>query len=294
MAITTSETMSIPAEKTSRLWLAKLLTRPAMIISISILTIFVIIAAFGPLVAGDYLAISALRRMKPPNSSAWFGTDHLGRDIFARTIVGSRNSLIVGASVALSAVTVGTLLGLYAGYFRFGDRIVMRVMDGLMAIPGVLLAISLAALLGSGLVTVIVAILVPEIPRMTRLVRGVVLTLKEQPYVTAAVSIGTSTPKILLRHILPNSVGVLTVQATYVCASAILTESVLSFLGVGTPPDVPSWGNVMATGRQYFQIAPWIIGFPGLFLSILVLSINIFGDALRDSLDPRLKKRSGI
>jgi len=281
-----------PGER--RAWWAGLFARPATLISVSILIVFFLIAALGSFFVGDHLAISSLRRMRPPSATAWFGTDHLGRDIFARTVIGSRNSLIVGASVAGLAVTIGSLLGLYAGYFRYGERAIMRVMDGLMAIPGVLLAISLAALLGSGLVTVIIAILVPEIPRMTRLVRGVVLTLKEQPYVTAAVSIGTTTPKILFKHILPNSVGVLTVQGTYVCASAIMTESVLSFLGVGTPPDIPSWGNIMASGRQYFQIAPWIIGFPGLFLSILVLSINIFGDALRDSLDPRLKRRGGL
>jgi peptide/nickel transport system permease protein len=170
----------------------------------------------------------------------------------------------------------------------------MRLMDGLMAIPGVLLAIALASLLGGGLTTIIIAIMVPDLPRMVRLVRSVVLTLKEQPFVTAAISIGTPVPKILALHILPNAVGALSVQATYVCASAIITEAVLSFLGVGAPPDVPSWGNVMAVGRQYFQIAPWIIGFPGILLSILVLAVNILGDALRDRLDPRLAQRSGL
>lgn len=266
----------------------------AVVTSLGILAGFAAIAIAAPWFAGDHLALDTLQRLKPPSLSHWFGTDNLGRDIFARTVVGSRSSLVVGGAVALLTTVLGTLVGLYAGYFRYGEKAIMRIMDGMMAIPGVLLAIALVAVLGSGLLTVIVAITVPEIPRMARLVRSVVLSLKEQPYITAAVSIGTSTPKILFKHILPNSVGILTVQATYVFAAAIITESVLSFLGVGTPPEVPSWGNVMATGRQYFQLAPWIIGFPGLFLSILVLAINIFGDSLRDRLDPRLAQRSGL
>ncbi len=233
-------------------------------------------------------------RMQPPSAAHWAGTDHLGRDIFARTMVGSRNSLVVGACVAAATTVPGVLFGLLSGYFRGVDRFLMRLMDGMMAIPGVLLAIALVSLLGGGLTTVIVAITVPEIPRMARLVRSVVLTIRELPFIAAAISIGTSTPKILARHILPNAVGTLTVQATYVCAHAIIVEAVLSFLGVGTPPDIPSWGNIMAVGRQYFQIAPWIIAFPGVLLSVLVLAINILGDTLRDRLDPHLAGRSGL
>jgi peptide/nickel transport system permease protein len=266
----------------------------AIVASLGVLAVFAVIAVVSPWLAGDHNAIDTLQRIKAPSSAHWFGTDNLGRDIFTRTLAGSRNSLTVGAAVALLTTVIGTLIGLYAGYFSYGEWAIMRVMDGMMAIPGVLLAIALAAVLGSGLATVIIAITIPEIPRMARLTRSVVLSLKERPYITAAVSIGTSTPKILFRHILPNSVGVLTVQATYVCASAVISESVLSFLGVGTPPEVTSWGNVMASGRQYFQLAPWIIGFPGLLLSILVLTINIFGDSLRDRLDPRLAQRSGL
>lgn len=262
--------------------------------SVGMLVLFMAIAIVAPLLFGDTTAIDPAERLKPPGAAHWFGTDHLGRDIFARTLVGSRNSLLVGGTVAAFTTVFGVLIGLYAGYFRIGERIVMRVMDGLMAIPGVLLAIALVSLLGGGLTTVIVAITVPEVPRMVRLVRSVVLVLKEQPYVTAAVSIGTSTPKILFRHILPNAVGALTVQATYVGAAAIIAESVLSFLGVGAPPDIPSWGNIMATGRTYFQISPWIIGFPGVFLSLMVLSVNLLGDSLRDSLDPRLTRKSGL
>lgn len=266
---------------------------PAAMASAGVLFLFVLIAVFSPMLIGDYLSINTGARLLAPDAAHWFGTDHLGRDIFARTMVGSRNSLVVGACVAAATTVPGVLLGLLSGYFRGVDRFLMRLMDGMMAIPGVLLAIALVSLLGGGLTTVIVAITVPEIPRMARLVRSVVLTIRELPFVTAAISIGTSTPKILARHILPNAVGTLTVQATYVCAHAIIVEAVLSFLGVGTPPDIPSWGNIMAVGRQYFQIAPWIIAFPGVLLSILVLAINILGDTLRDRLDPHLARRSG-
>lgn len=263
-------------------------------IGIALLAAYVLLALFAPLLAGDYLTIKTGQRLRPPDAAHWFGTDHLGREILARTLVGTRTSLMVGIAVTLIATTLGAVIGLYSGYFRLADRIVMRIMDGLMAIPGVLLAIALASVLGSGFGTLVVAIAIPEVPRMARLTRSVVLSLKEQAFVTAAVSIGTSTPKILFRHILPNSVGALAVQATYVCAAAIITESVLSFLGVGTPPEVPSWGNMMAAGKQYFQLAPWIIGFPGLFLSVLVLSVNLLGDSLRDRLDPRLTRKAGL
>ncbi len=266
----------------------------AVIAGVAVLGTLVVIAVVAPLLIHDYVSINTGARLLPPGSEHWFGTDHLGRDIFDRTMVGSRNSLVVGACVALATTLLGVLFGLVAGYFRVVDSVLMRAMDGMMAIPGVLLAIALVSLLGGGLWTVIVAITVPEVPRTARLVRSVVLTLRELPFVTAAISVGTSTPKILLTHILPNAVGALTVQATYVCASAIIAEAVLSFLGVGTPPDIPSWGNVMAVGRQYFQLAPWIIGFPGVLLSVLVLAINTLGDSLRDRLDPHLARRSGL
>ncbi|MBZ0228574.1 MAG: ABC transporter permease [Bauldia sp.] len=265
-----------------------------MLVGFGILAAYAAIALFSPFLVSDYVGIDTAQRLKPPGALHWFGTDHLGREILGRALVGTRTSLAVGGAVAAIATVAGVLLGLYAGYFRLGDRLIMRVMDGLMAIPGILLAIALASLLGGGLGTLIVAISVPEIPRMARLTRSVVLSLKEQPFVTAAVSIGTSTPKILFMHILPNSVGALTVQATYVCAAAIITEAVLSFLGVGTPPEIPSWGNIMSAGRQYFQLAPWIIGFPGLMLSLLVLAINLLGDSLRDRLDPRLTRKSSL
>ena len=221
----------------------------------------------------------------------WFGTDFLGREVFARTIYGSRVSMIVGGAVALISVTIGLVIGLVAGYVRWVDAIVMRIMDGVMAIPGVLLAIALISLAGASLTNVIIAISIPEIPRVVRLVRSVVLTIREQPYVEAAISVGSPLYKILFKHILPNTIAPLIVQATYVCASAVVIEAILSFLGAGTPPEIPSWGNIMAEGRIYFQVAPWILFFPGTLLAITVLAVNILGDGLRDSLDPRIARR---
>jgi peptide/nickel transport system permease protein len=221
----------------------------------------------------------------------WMGTDSLGRDIYSRVIYGARVSLIVGIAVAIISVAIGLAIGLVSGYIRWLDGIVMRFMDGMMAIPAILLAIGLVSLWGAGLITVIFAIVVPEIPRVVRLVRSVVLSIREEPYVEAAISVGTPTPLILVRHILPNTVAPLIVQGTFICASAMLVEAILSFLGIGIPPDVPTWGNIMAEGRTYFRIHPHMIMFPGLFLAVTVLAVNILGDGLRDSLDPRLGKR---
>lgn len=263
----------------------------SVLLSCVLLMVIALFAIFGPMVLGLGNDIAPLSRLKGPSNEFLFGTDSVGRDVFVRTISGSRNSVVVGLSVAVLAILIGGTLGLVAGYFKMADRILMRIADGLMAIPGVLFAIALVSVLGGGFLTVIIAITVPEIPRTARLMRSVVLTIKELPYVQASVSVGSSTAKILVQHIIPNAIGALTVQATFVCASAVLSEAALSFLGVGTPPDIPSWGNVMASGRQFFRIAPWVILFPGLLLSLMVLSVNILGDHLRDSLDPRLAKR---
>jgi peptide/nickel transport system permease protein len=219
------------------------------------------------------------------------GSDSFGRDIYSRVMYGTRVSLIVGVSTAILALSFGILLGLSAGYLRWLDGILMRVMDGIMAIPAILIAIALVAMWKGSLLTVIVAIAVPEIPRVTRLVRSLVLTIREEPYVEAAISLGTPTWKIMFGHILPNTIAPLLVQGTFICAAGILTEAILSFLGVGLPPDIPTWGNVMAEGRAQFNQYPHNIFFPGIFLAVTVLAVNILGDGLRDTLDPKMAKR---
>ena len=278
-------------------WLGRVLEfarrNPTVVIGTSILSLMAAVAVFAPWLATDPLFINPIDRLKPPSKEFWFGTDHLGRDVFARTVFGTRISLTVGLAVATFSTAIGMAIGLVAGYIRIVDAIVMRIMDGLMAIPGILFAIALMALFGSSVQNVIIAITVPEVPRVVRLVRAVVLTIREQPFVEAAVASGTRLPRILVRHILPNIFAPLMVQATYVCASAVIVEALLSFLGAGTPPEVPSWGNMMADGRVYFQIKPWIILFPGICLALMVLTVNVLGDGLRDTLDPRIARRMG-
>jgi len=219
------------------------------------------------------------------------GSDSFGRDIYSRVIYGTRVSLLVGIATALLALAFGIVLGLCSGYLRWLDGPLMRVMDGLMAIPAILLAIALVALWRASVLTVVLAIAITEIPRVTRLVRSLVLSIREEPYVEAAISLGSPTWKIMFGHILPNCVAPLLVQGTYICASAILVEAILSFLGVGLPPDIPTWGNIMAEGRVQFMAYPHNLFFPGVFLAVTVLAVNILGDGLRDTLDPKMAKR---
>jgi peptide/nickel transport system permease protein len=248
-------------------------------------------AAAAYLGTTDPIAISPATRLKPPSSQHWFGTDMVGRDVYSRAVYGARTSLTIGISVALLSVGVGAMIGLVAGYFRGVDLVIGRLMDGVMAIPSILLAISLVAFLGGNVLTLVLALTLPEIPRVVRLVRSVVLSVREEPFVEAAIGLGTRSPGLLVRHILPNTTAPLIVQATYIAASAMLLEAILSFLGVGLPPEIPSWGNIMADGRAVFQIAPWIILFPGILLATTILAMNLLGDGLRDTLDPRFNKR---
>jgi peptide/nickel transport system permease protein len=264
---------------------------PTIVAGGAILAFMTAVALLAPWIAADPILFNPIDRLRPPSAEFWFGTDNLGRDVYARTVYGARISLIVGFLVAAVTVALGLVIGLTAGFYRGLDGVVMRIMDGIMAIPGILLAIALVALTRASVEVVIVAIAIPEIPRVVRLVRSVVLSVREQPYVDAAIASGTRTARILFRHILPNTVAPLIVQATYIMASAVITEAALSFLGAGVPPEIPTWGNMIADARLFLQIAPWPIFFPGVCLAILVLAVNILGDGLRDRLDPRLARR---
>ncbi|AVO36923.1 ABC transporter permease [Pukyongiella litopenaei] len=257
-----------------------------------ILALIVLSAILAPLVAPhDPVRLAPAVRLKPPSADYWLGTDAYGRDLFSRIVYGGRVSLVVGVAAAIFAVLVGLFLGLVAGYLRWLDAILMRMVDGMMAIPSILLAIAIVSLWGASLWTVLVAITIPEVPRVVRLVRSLVLSAREEPYVEAAIAAGTPTWRIMQRHLLPNTIAPLIIQGTYICASAILTEAILSFLGAGINPETPSWGNIMAEGRIYFQINPGIVLWPGLVVSVTILTINLVGDAVRDALDPRMAKR---
>ena len=261
---------------------------PTIVFGGTLLLIMIMIAILAPYLGTvDPTALAPAKRTREPSALYWFGTDMLGRDVYSRVIYGTRISLIVGFSVAAIASVAGTFIGLISGYIRILDAIVMRVMDGLMSIPSILLAIALMALTRASVQNVVIAISFAEFPRVSRLIRGVVLRLREQPFVEAAVASGTRVPKIIWKHILPNTLAPLMVNATFICASAMITEAALSFIGAGTPPIIPSWGNIMADGRTLWQVKPYIIFFPAVFLSVTVLAVNLLGDGLRDALDPR-------
>ncbi|UIJ74133.1 ABC transporter permease [Aurantimonas sp. HBX-1] len=264
----------------------------AAMLAAAALLLIVLMAVFAPLIAPfDPIQMDPSKRLQPAGEMFLLGTDAYGRDLFSRIVYGARISLIVGIGAAVVSVAIGLPLGLLSGFFRPLDAILMRIMDGLMAIPGILLAIAVVSLAGASLWTVLIAITIPEIPRVVRLVRSVVLTAREEPYVEAAIAVGSSLPKIMWRHLMPNTLAPLIVQGTYICASAILTEAILSFLGAGIGTETPSWGNIMSEGRVYFQLKPSLIFWPGLLLSACILSINLLGDTARDMLDPRMKQR---
>ncbi len=275
----------------SDLW--RLIKRyPAIAIGAAMLTILLCIALFAPWLGTiDPTAISPVRRTRPPSEQHWFGTDLLGRDVYSRVLYGARVSLTVGLSVAFLSAVIGVVIGLAAGFSRIIDAFVMRMIDGLMSIPTILLAIALIALTRASMQNVIMAITIAEIPRVVRLIRGLSLSLREQPYVESAIASGAGPLRIIFSHIFPNTIAALTVQITYICGLAILAEASLSFIGAGVPPSVPSWGNIMAEGRTLWQIKPYLIAFPAIFLSITILSINMLGDGLRDAIDPRMAKR---
>jgi peptide/nickel transport system permease protein len=275
-----------------RPWLRFASRHLTIIVGATLMIVLVGLSIAAPLITPyDPIALDVVHRLRPPGATHWFGTDNYGRDIFSRTLYGGRISLFVGLSAALLSGLIGTFIGLLAGMFRWADAPCMRLMDGLMAIPSILLAVGMMILARPGVLIVIIAITIPEVPRVARLVRSVVLVIREQVYVQAATAIGTRSPRLLLRHILPNAMTPIIVQATYVCASAVLVEAYLGFLGVGIPPEVPSWGNIISDGRTYVQLAIWIVLFPGAFLGTMVMAINMLGDGIRDMLDPRLARR---
>lgn len=294
MAIETVPEPALTIRAQRGLGLGFLTASPIIATATVCLTLVVLSAIFAPWIAPhDPMLLAPAQRLKPPSAEFVIGTDAYGRDLLSRILYGGRISLLIGLGAAVVSIAIGLVIGLISGFFKWVDAILMRVMDGLMAIPSILLAIAVVSLSGASLTTVLIAITIPEVPRVARLVRSVVLSAREEPYVEAAISVGSSLPKIMWRHLMPNTVAPLIVQSTYICASAILTEAILSFLGAGISPETPTWGNIMAEGRSYFQIKPSLIFWPGLLLSIAILSVNLIGDAARDALDPRMKQREG-
>ncbi len=292
MAILTQDPGTPAAPPSIARALRRALGSGPVLLATCVMAMMAIMAVAAPWVAThDPLAIDPTARLQGMSGSHWLGTDPLGRDVWSRVVYGARTSLVVGLVVAGLAILLGLIIGVIAGYFRLADAIIMRVMDGIMAIPSIVLAVGLVSIAGASLVTVIVAIVVPEFPRVVRLVRGVILNLRTEPYVEAAISLGTPLHRLLIRHMIPNTMAPLIVQGSFILASAILTEAALSFLGIGLPPEIPSWGNIMAEGRRFFQMLPGLIFWPGVFLALTVLAVNLIGDALRDALDPKMSRR---
>ena len=292
MVTATAQAPAVEEQPRPALLLRRLRRNPTMVGGACFLLLMLVAALGAPFLGTiDPEELNPIDRLRGPSPAHWFGTDMLGRDLYSRAVYGTRISLTVGLCVAVLSLSIGLAIGLLSGYLRQVDAVVMRIMDGLMAIPAILLAIALMALMSASVQNVIIALTIPEIPRVVRLVRALVLSLREQAFVEASRAVGAGIWRVLLRHITPNTVAPLIVQGTYICASAVIFEAYLSFLGAGTPPNIPSWGNIMAEGRTYVQIAFWIILFPGLFLALTVLAVNLLGDGLRDTLDPKLARR---
>jgi peptide/nickel transport system permease protein len=294
MAIETLPEPSIPLASPLRPRFGFLTSTPIIATATILLLFIIVISILAPWLAPhDPMQLLPAQRLKPPSDQFLLGTDAYGRDLLSRVIYGGRISLLIGFGATIISVAGGLVIGLFSGFFRWLDAVLMRIMDGVMAIPSILLAIAVVSLSGASILTVMIAITIPEIPRVARLVRSVVLSAREEPYVEAGISLGSSLPKIMWRHLLPNTIAPLIVQGTNFCATAILTEAILSFLGAGISTETPTWGNIIAEGRQYFQIKPSLIFWPGLLLSVTILSVNLIGDAARDALDPRMKQREG-
>lgn len=273
--------------------LRRLFGNRAMLIGAVILVIVVLAALLAPWVA-PYAPnkLSIVNKLKPPSMTNFFGTDEFGRDIFSRAIFAGRISLLVSLGVVAISTVLGVILGVLAGFFRGLDAPISRLLDAMMSFPDILLAIALVAALGPSLTTVILALGITYAPRLARIIRGSTLVLRELPFIEAAVAMGLPTWQILARHVLLNLASPILVQATFVFASAMLAEASLSFLGVGVSTDMPTWGTMLASGREYMNNAPWLMVFPGLAIVFSVLSLQLLGDGLRDLVDPRLAREN--
>ena len=289
MADLVTTTQKAPSERA--LFIRRLFKRKTVAAGIIVLAVFAILALLAPWIAPySPSKLSIVNRLKPPSEMFWFGTDEFGRDVFSRTIYAGRLSLMVGAAVVVLSAIIGVTLGLLAGFFQRLDTPIARLIDAMMAFPDILLAIALVAALGPSLATVIVALSVVYAPRLARIVRASTLVIRELPYVEAAQSLGISTFHIMTRHVLRNLISPIIVQCTFLFASAMLAEAGLSFLGLGVSPEIPTWGTMIAAGRQYIGQADWMTYFPGFAIIFSVLSLQMVGDGLRDMLDPRLRR----
>jgi peptide/nickel transport system permease protein len=286
--------IALPRAETARRragphWIVLLARRRTTVVGAVLMTLMIGVGVLAPLIGGDPAHMDVAGRLAAPGRAHWFGTDDVGRDVWSRVVYGARLSLLVGVAVVVLSFVVGVVCGVVAGFYRRLDNVVMRVMDGLMAFPAIVLAIALMAALGPSVVNVIVAIAVVYSPRVARVVRGSVLVIRETSYVEAARALGASDLTLITRHVLPNCLSPVIVQGSFVFAAAVLTEAALSFLGVGVPPYVPSWGVILAEGRLYIQQAPWLVLYPGVAIMLTIFGLNLFGDGLRDLLDPKIR-----